>query len=124
MNKENKCTECNKIFPFQGKKSVCSPECYTERQKRYYRDKNPLQDRICKWCNKPFQYLLPGKKQHCSPTCTLESHVWHGEQWRMKNVKCKRIPGTTKKKQKNNQKQVRGKKMHIQQLEFPEFIRA
>ncbi len=117
MVEQTKCTECNNLFPYSGKKSVCSAECHVKRAKRYYSEKKIFNDKICKWCKTKFTTHSAGKKCYCSPTCTLEAFVQNGKNWREKHAKTKPI------RIKKEKKQVRSKKMHIQQLELPFAVR-
>lgn len=117
LNDNTKCTECETSFPYAGKKSVCSAECHVKRAKRYYSQKKIIKNKICKCCEKKFINDIPGKKYYCSPECVLEAFVQNSKKWREKRAKNKPI------RIKKEKKQVRSKKMLIQQLELPFAVR-
>lgn len=112
------CSQCGQLFPYQKKKTVCSPECYvlrrSEYRKKYPRKPILPKNKICRFCSKPFVDQFSGKKLYCSPPCIHSAHIDKLAKWRLANANKSTISRIKKEK-----KQVSGKKMQLQQLEFP-----
>lgn len=65
--KFRKCTVCGMNFEKNHKRTVCSPECYIQRRKDYYKEYNKIKNRACIICKNKIEGH--GLRKFCSVKC-------------------------------------------------------